>query len=405
MFLFIILMEDFSFSYPKSFIPLFLEDPRSFDFISNGKTYVVPLSFAKFFAPVILSNQEFINAERFIFNIDDPQNCFQILVNLKDGNEIILNNDNCVVILAYATVLNNIDLINIAQNFIRSITQTSTVSRIAEEKIKYKLNLDCEIEFIVQNIAKIAINNVNIAEILFPILKNKSEPSLNEIVISLIRKDNSKWSKFFEYIDFSSMKIPEKISIIQIVHPDFIPNTFKCSLLQYQAPIGNHLSYESGKEFQGIVQHLRDAFNGNPAAKGIIKLTASSNSSNMNIIFESSEDWYTSENSDGSWVCLEFPNHNVQIDAYTIKSYNHSSNDGHLKNWDIEGSNDKINWVIIDSKRNTTELNGPNKFFTYQCELSQPFKNIRLIMKGVTHSGYNWMYLQRLELFGIIIDE
>lgn len=50
----------------------------------------------------------------------------------------------------------------------------------------------------------------------------------------------------------------------------------------------------------------------------------------------------------------------LNLNSYLIQSnFTRPNADRHLNSWNIKGSNDKNNWVLLDERENESKLNGP----------------------------------------------
>jgi hypothetical protein len=74
-----------------------------------------------------------------------------------------------------------------------------------------------------------------------------------------------------------------------------------------------------------------------------------------------------------------------------------------LKNWKVEGSNDKFNYTLIDSRNNETSLCQNNSESSFQCQPSQPFSFIRLTQTGKNHVNHDYLTLSFIDFSGKII--
>ena len=67
--------------------------------------------------------------------------------------------------------------------------------------------------------------------------------------------------------------------------------------------------------------------------------------------FESSPDFE-------SFFCFGFKNMSITLVSYKIRSSTDGAGSSHLKKWDLYGSNDTVNWELIDRRENIDILNG-----------------------------------------------
>jgi hypothetical protein len=120
-------------------------------------------------------------------------------------------------------------------------------------------------------------------------------------------------------------------------------------------------------------------------------------------LFDDDQKGFGTNNSPNSNICLSFNSHQVSISNYLLQSGNNDWGDGHrLSNWKLEGSNDKINWTMIDCRNNESSLNGYRKESKFQCQPSQPFSHIRLTQTGKNLSGFDYLILSFIEFSGKI---
>ena len=115
--------------------------------------------------------------------------------------------------------------------------------------------------------------------------------------------------------------------------------------------------------------------------------------------------FYHSQNTPGNEICFDFKDRSIQLTDYTIKSYCLGSNYGHLKDWVIEVSNDKTNWIVIDNHSNDQTLNGSSIIASFQIQ--QPKNEFYRYVK-LRQTGYSWdscgcgyyIYFSFIEFFG-----
>ena len=128
---------------------------------------------------------------------------------------------------------------------------------------------------------------------------------------------------------------------------------------------------------------------------------------NLLLNFENSQYIYIN-NKQNSWFCFDFKNHKIIPSHYSIKTIAASSNDRHLKNWIIEGSNDKENWTILDEQKNCSYLNGSNNVHSFQIDKQekneQEFEYLRIRQTGTNWYGDYYFYIFSIEFYGKIYD-
>jgi hypothetical protein len=103
----------------------------------------------------------------------------------------------------------------------------------------------------------------------------------------------------------------------------------------------------------------------------------------------------------GSWVAVQL------AVAVALKRYDlrHGNNwGGHvLRNWNLEGSNDGVEWVVLRQHVNDTSL-AEREHSTASWEVDNPdglaFSRFRIIMTGPNSSGNHHLMMMGLELYG-----
>lgn len=98
--------------------------------------------------------------------------------------------------------------------------------------------------------------------------------------------------------------------------------------------------------------------------KEIIKVTSSSISKQRvpkNILdFSNNGIYFASINEQNSWIKFDFINRKVRPNSYSIRTWNAPAGSSHLMNWIIEGSNDDLEWKILDEQKNVSCLDKGN---------------------------------------------
>jgi hypothetical protein len=104
-----------------------------------------------------------------------------------------------------------------------------------------------------------------------------------------------------------------------------------------------------------------------------------------------------------SWIQFDFLDHAFSLEHYTVRTFVGAPDSGHLKNWIVEGSNNEKEWVEIDRRENSTELNARKAIHTFKCgNKSGIYRYIRLRQNGLNHNGSNFLFLGNVEFFGAI---
>lgn len=128
---------------------------------------------------------------------------------------------------------------------------------------------------------------------------------------------------------------------------------------------GIKIEFNDNNNFDGIINYLKNQTNDN-ILETILNVTPSTLYSSSypatNLLDDNPSHYYGTQSIPNSWICFEFKNYLFQPEKYCIKSSNFSRDSYHPKSWVIEGSNDKISWIIIDDVHSCKSLNKPNEF-------------------------------------------
>lgn len=160
-------------------------------------------------------------------------------------------------------------------------------------------------------------------------------------------------------------------------------------------------SIEEKKLFSGIINFL--------ASKNEVDITSSSYFMNddryhpKNVVLnDNNNKCFLSENNINSWICFDFKNHSVKPSDYIIRSPRNEITNHYLKNWVVEGSDDKIQWEIIDKQENCDYLNGSGFVHSFKIENEnlKSFRYIRLRQNGPNVFFSDYLAIQNFEIYG-----
>ena len=107
--------------------------------------------------------------------------------------------------------------------------------------------------------------------------------------------------------------------------------------------------------------------------------------------------WFT-ESDGNAWVLFEFKDLYIQPTHYAIWSHGGSST---LRNWAFQASNDRTNWVVLSTHNNDESLKEPFSQKEWPLDTNGYFKYFRIIQTGFNWSGNRWLYLQKVEIWGV----
>lgn len=112
---------------------------------------------------------------------------------------------------------------------------------------------------------------------------------------------------------------------------------------------------------------------------------------------------FESSNEPNSWICYDFQNLKVKPVSYSVRTYVNGNN--HMQSWCVEGSNDKLNWSILDEHKKDKSLNSIGKEMNFKITQNyddEYFRFLRLRQTGKATDGIDILNLSALEFFGSI---
>ncbi|EAY12578.1 hypothetical protein TVAG_154290 [Trichomonas vaginalis G3] len=122
------------------------------------------------------------------------------------------------------------------------------------------------------------------------------------------------------------------------------------------------------------------------------------------VITPNTEESWISKDSPGAWICFKFKTIKLHVTGYSIKTYSSEKNNGHIRSWALEGSEDDgLTFETIDSVNNNSDLNGKSReayFPVPATTVKKYYSYVRIKSTTCTHSSYNIVHICRLELFG-----
>ena len=155
---------------------------------------------------------------------------------------------------------------------------------------------------------------------------------------------------------------------------------------------------------KGIIKTLQQLYSED--LNGIIKITVSSTAwKDPKIILKNSKyDYWYSKDEPYQWIQFEFLGCCINLKEYQITTYKAFFDGGHLQSWALTGSEDGINWIIIDEHYRDSSLNGENKSFKWKVVESPPIRFIKLTQTGrnTFRKFRNNLIIKNIEFFGKI---
>lgn len=164
------------------------------------------------------------------------------------------------------------------------------------------------------------------------------------------------------------------------------------------------LLHKDKEDFNGIITYLTAKTGGNIHDNGTIAVSSNSYFSPPKYLLDFNCDAYYQAGKADAWVLFDFKELKVKITSYSIMSNSGGENLYHLKSWDLEVSNDGVNWTKIDERRDHPKLNGSYATGTFEVRPNDYSRYVRIHqIDDPWGGGYLWFYY--MEFYGYLKEE
>ena len=243
---------------------------------------------------------------------------------------------------------------------------------------------------------------------------DENQKTINKsLFLSIIQPNYLNKTSFEEYLEMIEEEdIEKETKIFQNIKKILMKNLYNLKFDQLSFN-GTKIDHERGKDFDGIIRYLQKKYGDDLTLQGIISISASSTEYNSpeKVIDYEWKDFWNSNIDPGNWLEFDFKDLMIRLEGYSLKTENMGPNCWHLRNWVIEGSNDKKTWSEIDKEEKNNDLNGKSYHHYFPISNnSQEFRYIRIRSIGRSHYGdkYNTndhhLLLCNIEFYGEIIS-
>lgn len=406
-------------------------DSRPFCFAVGDSKYWCSVSQACFISPCVfrLLLTDY-TVGMFYVDVEDPDLVFKDILELGSGSSVTVDQDNIGVIRSIAIALENGELYS-------RVLECEVYSESADIHSTIKTLLECrafgllpekEISFLASHFDQLdpmTISRLSIAELEKILQSSKlqinDENSLLEMIIELCLED-ADYFIMFRYVRIQRLDVIHFEAYFNFVREYndptpwmpfyyYLRDIFRLysGVLPSSLPIsrfrgdGGIFDLVTDPAFYGIISHLAKVSGGNVHEMGRVDITSCGdqyNQCHQVTNYGWTGCWLSRSTDSGfAWICFDFKDSRVNLTKYSVKSGNIDM--FFMIHWVIEGSNDRIDWTILD-KRNTLDLYGNSKIATYSCNsgISQSFRYLKLRMTGANTNGGSGLCLAQLEFFG-----
>ncbi|MEH1849285.1 MAG: discoidin domain-containing protein [Nostoc sp.] len=168
-------------------------------------------------------------------------------------------------------------------------------------------------------------------------------------------------------------------------------------------PTGHSLTYASDGDSNGLFYYLGTGKGAttwsNPASVSVLVSSSSAGYGDPSILINTQADRFWTGDAANSWVMFQFAG-KLTCNYYSIKS--RSNDSGHYpRTWKLQGSNDSISWTDVDTQTNNETLVNASQWLSIPVTSTVGYSSFRLIQVGANSSGYGYLCLDEVELYGL----
>lgn len=338
----------------------------------------------------------------------------EILRSLLNGKPVTIKEDQISTFLSISLELGNEELLSFVDNKLT----LNNVTEIVKIKYNVSLNIEREIEFIASHFHEFnqsKLSNLNLS-IIDNILGSKSLSINNEhdilmFICDLVSTHGEEYRVLLGHLHIEYLEVNDIEIVVELIDDSNIGSLLssvckrllcpivytptndeqKVKLVDISAPINKN-------KFKGIFSHLWRIAEGNPVQRKVINIEGESYSSNYqasDIIDQGKRNKINWDmlvtNAPTDYLVFDFKSKRISLTGYSIKSDECVGiGQSIVLALNVEGSNDKKSWTLID-KRTSKEFNASLEK-QFSCKRSQLFRYIRIMMIG------EWPYLVRSQL-------
>ena len=399
-----------------------------FEFVVGDKKYPCSSFAAEFLSPAIAEiRSKDPSVKSFKIDVEDPNNYFDLVLQLMNGFEVEADIPQSIFLTKVGRILQNDEIVD-SFSFINNnrLTIKNVIPTYLEKK-EFNCNTIKELEYITKHFYAIDEDELLLLDkdTLMQILSSDNliinfEDSLYLFVSKLIDQRGSEYNEFLKFVRFENVSIKaaqtfNKYLTIDIVRksPSILQSLQKRMLFPIESIDFDNKRYifteieipYQDETFNGIFSFLTEVFDGNPVDQKVVDVTVlkqdSSTSPSMLLEYKQPPSRWCLKEVENNWLCFDFKEASVAINAYSIASGADSSYWEYPVSFTWEGSMDQRIWTEIDVKDENTDMGGNEKEHTWILKNTSPFfRYIRFRLRNVTRSG--GLYTTRIEFFGYI---
>eukprot|EP01095_Lingulamoeba_sp_RSL-Kostka_P013508 TRINITY_DN5622_c1_g1_i1.p1 TRINITY_DN5622_c1_g1~~TRINITY_DN5622_c1_g1_i1.p1 ORF type:complete len:451 (+),score=133.97 TRINITY_DN5622_c1_g1_i1:132-1484(+) len=429
----------------------FLESSEFYDveLVTERRTYKVHklmlMYSSEFFAKLLTSKFKESTQQRIEIKFEDSEDLFPEILNFIYSGLIDINEQNAIPLLALADQLLINSLISKTSDFILNCITQANAIMILESSLQFNVSEIVEkcVDIVAKNFWHYTDTDWNFVppKVFLKLLHQeyltiKDEYTLYKIIRSYVsyhqktlsQEDITKFMESirFRWIECEDLKkiqcdslVPENLIIealfarLQSHESPGKPTDLSNTRLKPRAKFGKQFEYKYDFDENGILFWI--ATKGkkspwqNPHLKKLIKVTAPSNNiikgHPSELVSRNPSELWTGD-VPASWFAIDLGESRTIIPThYTLRHGANYKGDS-LRNWDLQGSNDGINWVVLKRHTNDASLkNGKFATQTWKIEKADTdFRYLRILQTGHNSSSHNFLVLSGIEFYGDLYE-
>lgn len=393
--------------------PLF----RDFCLIHRGKKYYVNSLLITSISPKI-SKLYFENSQRMVevppINID-----FDQFIDLIYGGDIKIDINNCRFFKFVAEFLEIKQLYDSAASIVSKSNTIDNVIKFADEMISHDIKSCEEIDLLAKNFEEIVNNdlmNMLSAPLLIEIISSPyfdvHDYKLITFIVKLIQNDPIKYKELDSYIH--SAVNDDCSTFIVLNHPYYNLNRKPKSIIGLVKE--KYTYYDTdytliypfpGGEINGLVKRFVKDYGSLPNRRIYVSSTEpiDENYSVLNLFDGSDNTMFHSKDQPDSFIEIRLLHCKFYLTHYALKAGNSDICDNKCPvSWTIEGSNNGLDWVILDEVEYDISVYKLNELRVFKVRsICTSFEYLRFVQKESINRSDNGIFLSLFDLYGRVV--
>jgi hypothetical protein len=359
-----------------------------------------------------------------LIECEDPDSAFSQILVAGEGLRVKVTESNQEILRRFCTELRNSELFgSIFHAFEGELNIENVISRLS---FLFDAEFDCEME---QEFASVhfwqLLNHESSSELsslkadcIEQLISRQSLTLMNEESLWHFLRQSSlidKCPSLLRFVRYDYLSIESVIEFADIVSSSFdfmIPAVWAAIRARLILPVlpppletrfcDLFHPFCEDRPLSGIITYLTRKHSGNVHDRGIVTLTASSqteaaaNRPIRNLADLNTACNFWTRNESNQWICWNFKGLRIIPSHYTIMS-EHGYVD--LRSWVLEGSKDGSSWMELDKRENDASLKG-GKIATFKIGRQEEVVMIRIRQTDTNHRGDHHLSLGAVEFFG-----